>query len=82
MSLMDLFFQRIEAQLRSLEKQLDSKHLESMSIDGIIKEVKEERKKTLRRNAEIRGYSGYETRPHSNPLDIRAPKYRQPDSWA
>ncbi len=79
----DIFFQRIEAQLRSMEKQIDVKHLENLSIDGIIKEAKEERKKSMRRNAEVRGYNENDQRPYNRALDRRASQYyRQPDSWA
>ncbi len=79
----DLFFQRLEAQIRSIEKQLDTEHLESISVDGIIKEVKEERRKNLRRNADLRDFDNSDSRRFHSPLDRRNNRmFNKPDSWA
>ncbi len=79
----EIFSQRIEAQLRSIEKQLDESHAEALSLDSVIKEAKEDRLKTMRRNADVRDRYGYDQRPTRSVLDSRNDRFRvKPDSWA
>lgn len=79
----EVFSQRIEAQLRNIEKQLDEGHAETLSLDNVIKEAKEERLKTMRRNADARDRYGYDHRPVQSVLSNRNDRFRtRPDSWA